>query len=44
MSILIRDKGYDANYAVEAVTSTGAEAVIPPRSQRKITKAYDKEV
>jgi transposase len=38
------DKGYDAHYVVEAVTSTGDEAVIPPRSQRKTTKAYDKEV
>ncbi len=44
MSVLIGDKEYDAHYVVEAVTSTGAEAVIPLRSQRKTTKAYDKEV
>ena len=35
------DKGYDANYIVEAVIAMEAEAVIPPKSNRKVTREYD---
>lgn len=41
MSALIADKGYDANYMVEAAKCVEAEAVIPPRSQRKTPRDYD---
>ena len=44
MSALIADKGYDANYVVEAVKSIEAEAVMPPRSQRKAPRDYDQEL
>jgi hypothetical protein len=29
------DKGYDADYIIEEVLAKGAEAVIPPKSNRK---------
>jgi transposase len=32
---VIADKGYDSNAFVQAVRSTGAKVVIPPRSNRK---------
>lgn len=44
MSALIADKGYDANYMVDAAKCVKAEAVIPPRSQRKTPRDYDKEL
>jgi transposase len=44
MTALIADKGYDANYIVDAVKSVEAEAVIPPRSQRKTPRNYDREL
>lgn len=44
MSALIADKGYDANYMVEAAKFVEAQAVIPPRSQRKTPRDYDQEL
>jgi len=44
MSALIADKGYDANYMVDAARAVEAEAVIPPRSQRKTPRYYDQEL
>jgi transposase len=41
---LIADKGYDANYMVEAANAIGAEVVIPPRSNRKTLRKYDTEL
>ena len=38
------DKGYDADYIVEAIEKSGAIAVIPPRSNRKNPRDYDKEL
>lgn len=40
---LIADKGYDANALVEAVETTGAQAVIPPRSNRRTPRTYDRQ-
>lgn len=42
MKALLADKGYDANYIVEAIGE--AEAVIPPRSMRKKPRNYDKDL
>jgi transposase len=39
---VLADKGYDADGIVEAVEEGGAEAVIPPRSNRKHQRNYDK--
>lgn len=37
----IADKGYDSNHLVEAITGRSAQAVIPPRKNRKIQRWYD---
>ncbi len=39
---VIADKGYDADRLREAIRDSGAEAVIPPRSNRKAPCDYDK--
>lgn len=39
----IADKAYDSDPFIEAIESTGAEAVIPPRSHRTEQRSYDKE-
>ena len=39
---LLADKGYNANYIVEAAQNMGAIAVIPPKSNRIIQQEYDK--
>jgi transposase len=41
---VIADKGYDSDAFVQAINSTGAEAVIPPRSNRKEMRSYDEEL
>ena len=44
MTALLADKGYDADYVVEAAHAVGAAAVIPPKSNRKIQREYDAEL
>jgi transposase len=39
--VVIADKGYDANYIVEAIERKGAEVVIPPRRHRLAPRDYD---
>jgi len=39
---VLGDKGYDAEYIVEAALAMGAEVVIPPKSNRKNPREYDK--
>ena len=41
-SYIVGDKGYDANYIVEAIESNGGVAVIPPKRNRKEQRPYDK--
>ena len=41
---VLADKGYDADYIVEAAKSMKAIAVIPPKSNRKVQREYDKEL
>jgi transposase len=43
IEVVIGDKGYDSDAVVAAIESKGAEAVIPPRSNRKVQRAYDQE-
>jgi transposase len=38
---VIADKGYDSSAFVATIEAAGAEAVIPPRSNRKEPRAYD---
>lgn len=39
----IADKAYDSDRFIEEIEATGAEAVIPPRSNRNEERSYDKE-
>jgi transposase len=41
---VIADKGYDSDAFVLTINSIGAEAVIPPRSNRKEIRLYDEEL
>ena len=41
---VIADKGYDSNGVLEKIYELGAVAVIPPRSNRKVQRAYDREL
>jgi transposase len=41
---VIADKGYDSGALVEAIEAGGAEAVIPPRSNRKEKRQYDRHL
>ena len=41
---VIADKGYDATWLIEQITASGAEAVIPPRRNRKAQRAYDENL
>jgi transposase len=40
----IGDKGYDSDRLVKVIESQGAEAVIPPKKNRKEPRAYDKHI
>ena len=39
--VVIGDKGYDSNKLVKTIRIMGAEAVIPPKSNRKEPRTYD---
>lgn len=41
---VIADKGYDSSELVKAIETGGAQAVIPPRSNRKQPRNYDKHL
>jgi transposase len=41
--VVIADKGYDSDAVVEAIEARGAEAVIPPKRNRKEQRPYDRE-
>jgi transposase len=41
---VIAAKGYDSAKLVETIEATGAEAVIPPRSNRKEPRDYDEHL
>ena len=40
----ILDKAYDSDAVVRAAKSQGAEAVIPPKKNRKVPRDYDKHL
>lgn len=44
MEAFIADKAYDADYVVENIESRGAQAVIPPKSNRKKLWTYEKHL
>jgi transposase len=41
---VIADRGYDSDGILSFVQGQGAIAVIPPRSNRRVIRTYDKEV
>jgi transposase len=41
---LIADKGYDTDAIVQTAQASGMEAVIPPRSNRKQPRDYDRHL
>lgn len=41
---VLADKGYDADYIVEAVKNMGAIAVIPPKLNRIVQRKYDQHL
>lgn len=41
---ILADKGYDADYIVDAGNEMGAEVVIPPKSNRKEARFFDKDL
>ena len=43
IEVVIGDKGYDSDKVVEAIQARGAEAVIPPKRNRKVQREYDRD-
>ncbi len=41
---VLADKGYDADALVKRIEAKGAQAVIPPKSNRKEPRDYDKDL
>lgn len=41
---VLADKGYDADYIIDKIKTTGAEPVIPPRLNRLEQREYNKEI
>ena len=41
---VIADKGYDSSELIGEIEAGGAKAVIPPRSNRKVARDYDKHL
>ncbi len=42
--VVVGDKGYDADALVALINAAGAQAVIPPRSNRHQQRAYDRHI
>ena len=42
--VLLADKGYDSDAIVKCAEELGMQVVIPPRSNRKVQREYDKEL
>ena len=41
---LLADKGYDSDEIVEATSASGINPMIPPRSNRREPRAYDRDL
>ena len=41
---LLADRGYDTNEIVAMAQNAGMEAVIPPKKNRKVQRAYDRHL
>ena len=43
-AFIVADKGYDSNAFVEMIAAQGAQAVIPPRSNRINPRTFDRHI
>lgn len=43
-AFIVADKGYDSDAFVEAIAAQGAQAVIPPRSNRIAPREFDRHI
>ena len=43
-SYVLADKGYDSQHIVDLIEAQSSEAVIPPKCNRKVKRAYNKDV
>ena len=41
---LLADRGYDVNKIIDLAREAGIEVCIPPKKNRKVQRAYDKEL
>ena len=41
---IIADKGYDADHFIAKIEATGAQAIIPPRSNRLTQRSFDRHL
>lgn len=41
---ILADKGYDADYIINAAIDMNAVVIIPPKSHRKVLREYDKDI
>ncbi len=41
LQVVIADKGYDADARVQSIEQAGAQAVIPPRANRRCPRTFD---
>jgi transposase len=41
---VIAEKGYDSKGVLEKIKELGASAVVPPKSNRKVQREYDREL
>jgi putative transposase len=39
---VLADKGYDADAIVQHIKASGAQPVIPPKTNRKVQRSYDR--
>lgn len=40
----VADKAYDSQSLLDTITASGAQAVIPPRANRRQSRAYDRHI
>jgi len=41
---VVADKGYDADHFIAKIEASGAQAVIPPRSNRRVQRTFDRQL
>ncbi|GHU24489.1 hypothetical protein FACS1894172_17660 [Spirochaetia bacterium] len=44
IDVSFADRGYDTDMIVEQAVKSGTKVVIPPKRNRKVQRAYDREL